>query len=128
MDQLNIIIYINCLANSSESVSCSVMSDFLQPHGLQPTRLLCPWNSLGKNTGVGSHSFLQGAYSKCRLNISSCSVPRMQLHTGDFLISILSGKKMCLRDIPPMGSPLYSEPYQSLLGKLYLSLVLLYRV
>ena len=24
-------------------VSCSVMSDSLQPHGLQPTRLLCPW-------------------------------------------------------------------------------------
>jgi len=25
---------------------------------LQPGRLLCPWNSLGKNTGVGSDSFL----------------------------------------------------------------------
>jgi len=24
----------------------------LQPHGLQSTRLLCPWNSPGKNTGV----------------------------------------------------------------------------
>ena len=31
----------------------SVMSDSLQPHGQQPTRLLCPWDSLGKNTGVG---------------------------------------------------------------------------
>ena len=41
------------------SISCPVMSDSLQPHGLQTTRLLCPWNSLGKNTGVGSHSFLQ---------------------------------------------------------------------
>ena len=30
----------------------------LSPHGLQPTSLLCPWNSQGKNTGVGSHSFL----------------------------------------------------------------------
>ena len=29
------------------------MSDCLQPHGLQPTRLLCPWNSLGKNPGLG---------------------------------------------------------------------------
>ena len=29
----------------------------LQPHGLQPTRLLCPWNSPGKNTGVGSQPF-----------------------------------------------------------------------
>ena len=41
-------------------VSRSVMSDSLQPHGLWPARLLCPWISPGKNTGVGSHSFLQG--------------------------------------------------------------------
>ena len=33
----------------------SVVSDSLQPHGLQPTRLLCPWDSPGKNTGVGCH-------------------------------------------------------------------------
>ena len=39
---------------------CSVMShDSLGSHGLQPTRLLCPWNSLGKNTGVGCHFLLQ---------------------------------------------------------------------
>ena len=30
------------------------------PHGLQPPRLLCPWNSPGNNTGVGCHSLLQG--------------------------------------------------------------------
>ena len=30
----------------------------LQPHGLKPARLLCPWDFLGKNTGVGSHSLL----------------------------------------------------------------------
>ena len=30
----------------------------LRPHGLQPTMLLCPWNSPGKNTGVGSLSLL----------------------------------------------------------------------
>ena len=29
---------------------------------LQPTRLLCPWDSPGKNTKVGSHSFLQGLF------------------------------------------------------------------
>ena len=28
------------------------------PHGQQPTRLLCPWNSPGKNTGVGCHFLL----------------------------------------------------------------------
>ena len=36
------------------------MSDSLRPHGLYPTRLLCPWDSPGKNTGVGCHSLLQG--------------------------------------------------------------------
>ena len=35
------------------------MIDSVRPHGLQPTRLLCPWDSLGKNTGVGCHFLLQ---------------------------------------------------------------------
>ena len=38
------------------------MSDSLWPHGLGPARLLCPWNSPGKNTGVGSCSLLQGIF------------------------------------------------------------------
>ena len=38
---------------------CSVMSDSVWPHGLQPSRLLCPWDSPGKNTGVGCHFLLQ---------------------------------------------------------------------
>ena len=42
-----------------ESVSHSVVSDSLRFHELQPTRLLSPWASPGKNTGVGSHSLLQ---------------------------------------------------------------------
>ena len=39
---------------------CSVVSDSLWPHGLWLTRLLCPWNFSGKNTGVGCHFLLQG--------------------------------------------------------------------
>ena len=35
------------------------MSNSLQSCGLQPARVLCLWNSLGKNTRVGSHSLLQ---------------------------------------------------------------------
>ena len=31
----------------------------LQPYGLKPTRLLCPWDFPGKNTGVGCHFLLQ---------------------------------------------------------------------
>ena len=35
------------------------MSDSVQAHRRQPTRLLCPWDSPGKNTGVGCHFLLQ---------------------------------------------------------------------
>ena len=44
-------VFILNITGKSESVSHSV--DSLQHHGLQPARLLCPWDSLGKNTGVG---------------------------------------------------------------------------
>ena len=44
------------------SASCSVMPDSLQLHGLQPTRLLCPWNFLGKDTGEGCHCLPQGIF------------------------------------------------------------------
>ena len=33
----------------------SVVSDSVRPHRRQPTRFLCPWDSPGKNTGVGCH-------------------------------------------------------------------------
>ena len=36
------------------------MSTSLQPHGLYPARLLCPWYSPGKNTGVDCHFLLWG--------------------------------------------------------------------
>ena len=56
---------------------CSVMSDFLWPYGLQTARLLCPWNSPGRNTGVGSHSLLQGIFLTQGLN------PDL-IHAGEF--------------------------------------------
>ena len=39
-------------------VSRSVVSDYSRPHGLQPTRLLHPWDFPGKSTGVGCHCLL----------------------------------------------------------------------
>ena len=39
--------------------SCSVLSNSLWPHGLQPIRLLRSWDFPGKSTGVGCHCFLQ---------------------------------------------------------------------
>ena len=48
----------------SDSAACccqvaSVVSNSVRPHGLQPTRLLHPWDSPGKNTGVGCPFLLQ---------------------------------------------------------------------
>ena len=66
-------------------VSCSVVCDSLQPHGLQSVELLCPWNSPGKKTGVGWYFLLQGIFptqeSKpglphCRLILYSLSQQR----------------------------------------------------
>ena len=41
---------------SAKSLLC------LWPHGLSPARLLCPWDSPGKNTGVGCHALLLGIF------------------------------------------------------------------
>ena len=38
------------------------MPDSLRPYGLSLARLLSPWDSPGKNTGVGCHAFLQGIF------------------------------------------------------------------
>ena len=43
-------------------VSMPIMSDSLWPHGFWPARLLCPWDSPGKNTRVGCHCLLQGIF------------------------------------------------------------------
>ena len=40
----------------------SAVSDSVRPHGLQPTRLLCPSDSPGKSTGVDCHFLLQGIF------------------------------------------------------------------
>ena len=56
------------LSEVKVSVSCSVVSDFLRPHGLQPARLPCPWSSPSKNTGVGCHSLSRRIFQIQRLN------------------------------------------------------------
>ena len=57
----------------------SVMSDSLQIHGPEPTRLLCPWDSPGKNTGVGGHAFLQGIFPTQGLNLHLLSLLHWQV-------------------------------------------------
>ena len=47
---------------------CSVMFDSLWYYGLQPTRLFCPWDFPGKNTGAGCHFLLVGIFPTQELN------------------------------------------------------------
>ena len=66
--------------------SHSVMPNSLRLHGLYPTRLLCPWDSPGKNTGVGCHFLLQG-------NLLDPGIePRCATLTGGFFTVELPGK------------------------------------
>ena len=49
-------------AEVNKGVLCSVasvLSASLRPYGLKPARLLCPWDYLGKNTGMGCPGLLQ---------------------------------------------------------------------
>ena len=49
----------------------------LRPHGLQLTRLLCPWDSPGKKTGVGCHVLLQGIFQVQGLNPCLLCLPEL---------------------------------------------------
>ena len=53
----------NCVSNHVHVCQvASIVSNSVRPYGLWPTRLLCPRNSPGKNTGVGCHALLQGIF------------------------------------------------------------------
>ena len=51
------------------------MFDAVQTHRSQPTRLPRPWDSQGKNTGVGRHFFLQCMEVKVKSVAQSCLTP-----------------------------------------------------
>ena len=62
------------------------MSDSVRPHRRQPTRLPCPWDSPGKNTGVGCHFLLQGRKVK-----SESEVAQSYLTFSDPMVYSLPG-------------------------------------
>ena len=65
--------------------SKAVVPNSLQPHGLQPTRILCPWDFPGKDSGVGCHFLLQGIFPTQGLNpgLLHCrQIPYHQNHQG----------------------------------------------
>ena len=78
--------------------SHSVMSDSSQPHRLQPTRLLHPWDFPGKSTGVSCHFLLQCMRVKSESEVTQscptlrnpvdCSLPGSSIH-GVFQARVL---------------------------------------
>ena len=68
-----------------------VVSDSVWPHRRQPTRLRCPWDSPGKNTGVRCHFLLQCLKVKSESEVAQlcptpsdpmdCSLPSSSVHT-----------------------------------------------
>ena len=74
------------------------MSDSLRPHRLQPTRLPCPWDSPGKNTGAGCHFLLECMKVKSESEVAQscstlsdpmdCSLPGSSVH-GIFQARVL---------------------------------------
>ena len=76
----------------------SVVSDSVRPHRRQPTRLPRPWDSLGKNTGVGCHFLLQCMKVKSQSEVAQscstlsypmdCSLPGSSIH-GIFQARVL---------------------------------------
>ena len=76
----------------------SVVSDSVRPHRWQPTRLPRPWDSAGKNTGVGCHFLLQCMKVKSESEVAQlcptlqdpmdCSLPASSVH-GIFQARVL---------------------------------------
>ena len=66
------------------------MFDSVRPHRRQPTRLPCPWDSPGKNTGVGCHFLFQCMKVKSQSEVAQscstlsdpvdCSLPGSSIH------------------------------------------------
>ena len=81
------------------------MSDSVRPHKRQPNRLPCPWDSPGKNTGVGCHFLLQcmkvrseSEVAQSRLTLSDpmdCSLPGSSIH-GIFQAKVLEWGAMAV--------------------------------
>ena len=58
----------------------------LQPHGLQASRLLCPWNSPGKNAGVGCCFLLQGIFPLQESNLGFLHWRQILYHLNHILL------------------------------------------
>ena len=89
------------------------MSYSARRHRRQRTRLLCPWDSPGKNTGVGCHFLLQCMKVKSQseftqscpspIDATDCSLPGSSVH-GIFQAKVLEWGAICLLHDNPINS------------------------
>ena len=99
---------------------CCVLSRFIvsnsvQPYGLQPTRLLCPWDSPGKNTGVGCDALLQGIFPTQGLN--PCLLHRLNWLAGSLPlappgkpITCIKSESVVTQSCPTLFNPMDCSP------------------
>ena len=68
--------------------SRSVLSDSSRPHGLQPTRLLHPWDFPGRSTGVGCHCLLQDSLVSKHNNKLICDMNGISMSAKSFQLCL----------------------------------------
>ena len=83
-----------CNAFGAQKIKSATVSDSVRPHRWQPTRLPLPWDSPGKNTGVGCHFLLQCMKVKSESEVTQscptlrdpmdCMQPTRLLHPREF--------------------------------------------
>ena len=99
------------------------MSDSVRPHRRQPNRLPRPWDSPGKNTGVGCHFLLQSMKVKSGSEVAQscstlsnpmdCSPPGSSIH-GIFQARVLEWGAITFSGDPNLGSHYSISPTSQL--------------
>ena len=107
------------------------MSDSVRPHRRQPTRLPRPWDSPGKNTGVGCHFLLQCMKVESEREVAQscptlsdpmdCSPPASSIH-GIFQARVLEWAAIAFFylgiNLPKETKDLYIENYKTLMKEI----------
>ena len=87
------------------------MSNSLQSYGLQPTRLLCPWDSPSKNIGVGCHTLLQGIFPT-PVSYISCIGRSVLYHYNHHKACVCVCVCVCVSDFSHQSFSVYSSLFE----------------
>ena len=79
--------------------SCPTLYD---PMDCYPASLLCPWDSLGRNTGVGCHAFLQGSFltQESNSDLQRCRHILYHRATREAVIMFIDQHLLCVMYFP----------------------------